>query len=53
MAVGTYVLYHYDPSFAAAVAGIALFGLITSIHGTLLFYKRTWYFTPFVIGGFC
>lgn len=48
-----FVLYHYDPSFAAAVIFIALFFITTFLHVFQLAFKRTWYFIPFVIGGFC
>jgi hypothetical protein len=50
---GKYILYHYNPSLAAAVIFIALFALSTVAHGTQLMLKRTWYFIPFVIGGLC
>jgi hypothetical protein len=48
-----YILYHYNPSLAAAIIFIALFGLLTATHCTQLLLKRTWYFIPFVIGGLC
>jgi hypothetical protein len=48
-----YVLYHYDPSFVAAVIFIALFLITTFLHTFQLAWKRTWYFIPFLIGGFC
>jgi hypothetical protein len=48
-----YILYHYDPSFAAAVAFIALFSLSTILHIWQLVRRRTWYFIPFVVGGLC
>ena len=53
-AAGTkYILYHYYPSFAAAVIFIVLFSLTTFGHIFQLLKKRTWYFIPFVIGGLC
>jgi hypothetical protein len=48
-----YILYHYDPSFVAAVIFIILFVITTFLHVFQLAWKRTWYFIPFVIGGFC
>ena len=53
MAVGTFILYHYDPSFAAALAFVALFGIVTLGHVAQLVTFRTWYFIPLVIGGMC
>jgi hypothetical protein len=48
-----YILYHYNPSFVAAVIFIALFALSSLLHLFQLIRKRTWYFIPFLIGGFC
>ena len=48
-----YILYHYDPSFVAAVIFIVLFLITTFLHTFQLAWKRTWYFIPFLIGGFC
>jgi hypothetical protein len=48
-----YILYHYDPSFAAAMVGAALFGNATIAHMWLAKKWRTWYFIPFIIGGIC
>jgi hypothetical protein len=48
-----YILYHYDPSFAAAVAFIAVFSLSTLLHIWQSVRRRTWYFVPFVVGGLC
>ena len=45
--------YRYDPSMAAAVIFIVLFVLTTGMHTFQLVKKRTWYFIPFVLGGFC
>ncbi|KAH8435101.1 uncharacterized protein LDX57_012730 [Aspergillus melleus] len=53
MVVGEYRLYHYDPSFPAAVAATACFGVLTSMHLIYFIARRTWYFTPFIIGGLC
>jgi hypothetical protein len=48
-----YYLYHYDPSKPAAIVFIACFAITTLLHTFQLFKKRTWYFIPFLIGGFC
>jgi hypothetical protein len=48
-----YTYYHYDPSGGAAVAFAAVFGLATVIHIWQMFRARTWYLTPFIIGGVC
>lgn len=53
MAVEKFTLYHYDPSFAAAVIFIALFGISTLGHSIQLLMFRTWYFIPLAIGGVC
>ncbi|KAI9042435.1 RTA1 domain-containing protein [Aspergillus affinis] len=53
MVVGEYRLYHYDPSFPAAVAATACFGVLTSIHLVYFIARRTCSFTPFIIGGLC
>ncbi|KOC12297.1 RTA1 domain protein [Aspergillus flavus AF70] len=46
-----YQYYHYDPSSGAAVSFAAVFGLTTVIHIWQMIRTRTWYLTPFVIGG--
>jgi hypothetical protein len=48
-----YVLYHYNPSLAAAAVFAALFGISTVLHVAQLGLRRTWYFIPFLIGAFC
>lgn len=48
-----YQYYHYDPSSGAAVSFAAVFGLTTVIHIWQMIRTRTWYLTPFVIGGIC
>jgi hypothetical protein len=44
--------YHYDPSLVAAIIFIILFLLTTAFHSYQLLRTRTWYFIPFLIGGF-
>lgn len=46
-------LYRYTPSLAAAVIFIILFVLATFYHLYQVARTRCWYFTVFVIGGFC
>ncbi|KAF4546216.1 uncharacterized protein LTHEOB_4213 [Lasiodiplodia theobromae] len=46
-----YKLYHYNPSLAAAVIFVILFVCSTGLHAFQLFRKKTFYFTPFIIGG--
>ena len=45
--------YHYRPSLAAACLFAILFGLSTGWHLLLIAKRRTWYFTPLLIGGIC
>ncbi|RDW57852.1 RTA1 domain-containing protein [Aspergillus mulundensis] len=46
-----YKFYNYDPSKAAAIPFAALFALATIIHIWQTIRHRTWYMTPFIIGG--
>ena len=48
-----FVLYHYDPSLAAACVFAVMFGVSTLLHIFQLLRRRTWYFIPFVVGGTC
>lgn len=48
-----YVFYHYNPSMAAAVIFIIIFGFSAIFHTYQLIRNRTWYFIPFVIGCLC
>jgi hypothetical protein len=52
MAISGFKYYYYDPSLAAAAIFALLFLLTTAIHLYLLGRTRTWYFIPFLIGGF-
>jgi hypothetical protein len=45
--------YLYDPSMAAAVIFIVLYGGVTGLHTYHLFRTRTWFFIPMVLGGYC
>lgn len=50
---GTYILYFYTPSLAAAAVAIVIFALLTTAHGYRLITARTWFCIPFFIGGLC
>ncbi|KAG5662517.1 hypothetical protein KAF25_004935 [Fusarium avenaceum] len=45
-----YVFYSYNPSMAAAVVFIVVFGISSLLHTYQLVRARTWYFIPFLIG---
>ncbi|MCJ1439400.1 hypothetical protein MMC27_008794 [Xylographa pallens] len=47
---GSY-LWHYVPSLPAAVIFAVLFGIITTAHAWKMSKTKTWFCTPFVIGG--
>ncbi|KAL2849011.1 RTA1 like protein-domain-containing protein [Aspergillus pseudodeflectus] len=44
--------YYYDPSMAAAVIFIILFGILTALHTYHLYQTRTWFFVPLILGGY-
>ncbi|KAL2860135.1 RTA1 like protein-domain-containing protein [Aspergillus pseudodeflectus] len=44
-------IYGYEPSIAAGVIFILLFGATTAYHGWQVFRARAFYFIPFFIGG--
>ncbi|KAJ9618633.1 hypothetical protein H2203_008835 [Taxawa tesnikishii (nom. ined.)] len=44
--------YHYNPSMAAAIVFIILFLATSAVHTWQLAKRRTWYFIPFLLGGF-
>ncbi|KAH6680160.1 RTA1 like protein-domain-containing protein [Halenospora varia] len=46
----SFALYHYNPSFAAAIIFAALFAISAVWHLYLIAKFRTWYFIPLVIG---
>ncbi|KAH6614960.1 RTA1 like protein-domain-containing protein [Boeremia exigua] len=47
----SYVFYRYKPSLAAATIFVVLFSLTTGLHAFQSFKKRSWFMTPFIIGG--
>lgn len=46
-----FVLYRYQPSLAAAAVFVVLFALTTGLHIFQTIRKRSWFMTPFIIGG--
>ncbi|PYH97597.1 RTA1 like protein [Aspergillus ellipticus CBS 707.79] len=48
----SYKLYDYNPSTGAAVVFAGLFAATSAFHLWQMVRNRTWYFTPFIIGGF-
>jgi hypothetical protein len=48
-----FAYYRYDPSMAGAAIFILVFMATTFYHVFQLLKTRTWFFIPFVIGGFC
>ena len=49
-AVSDFKYFYYEPSIAAAIVFIVLFGLATLAHLFQMFKTRTWFMLPFVIG---
>lgn len=47
------VLYHYEPSLAAAIITCALFGFGTLLHIYQACASRAWYMIPLLLGGIC
>ena len=50
---GGFVFYHYEPSMAAAIIFVLLFGASSILHSAQMFMTRTWFMIPFLIGGYC
>ncbi|UKZ58111.1 hypothetical protein TrVGV298_011976 [Trichoderma virens] len=46
-----FALYRYVPSLEAAAVAVLAFAIITGMHGWRMLQVRSFYFTPFVIGG--
>ncbi|KAF2466257.1 RTA1 like protein [Lindgomyces ingoldianus] len=44
-------LWNYTPSVAGGVIGALVFTVLTGLHSFQLLRNRTWFCTPFVIGG--
>ena len=45
--------YYYDPSMVAAIIFVVLFALTAFLHLFQMIRTKTWFFTAFVVGGFC
>lgn len=50
-APNAWVPYRYYPSVLAAAVFIVLFAIVKIAHCAVVATRRTWSFTPFVIGG--
>lgn len=48
-----WALYRFAPSMAAAVVFAIMFLLVTIVHVFQMIRTRTWYLTPFCLGGAC
>ncbi|SPO07725.1 related to RTM1 protein [Cephalotrichum gorgonifer] len=48
---GSFKLYDYSPSGAAAMIFVAAFTAATLWHAFVVFQKRSWYFCAFLVGG--
>ncbi|PYI23601.1 RTA1 like protein [Aspergillus violaceofuscus CBS 115571] len=48
----SYKLYEYNPSVGAAIVFAGVFAATSVLHLFQMVRRRTWYFTPFIIGGF-
>jgi hypothetical protein len=46
-------LFRYDPNLGAAVFFVVLFAIASALHTYQYLATRTWFFTAFVIGGWC
>ena len=46
-------LYRFTPSLEGAIIAAIVFGLLTAVHSWRLVRARSFYFTPFLIGGVC
>ncbi|KAJ5106460.1 hypothetical protein N7456_003135 [Penicillium angulare] len=47
-----FVFYYYNPSTAAAVIFLVLFGISALLHSYQLFRTRTWLMIPFLLGAY-
>ncbi|PYI30543.1 RTA1 like protein [Aspergillus indologenus CBS 114.80] len=48
----SYKLYEYNPSVGVAIVFAGVFAATSVLHLFQMVRRRTWYFTPFIIGGF-
>ncbi|KAH8727987.1 RTA1 like protein-domain-containing protein [Phaeosphaeriaceae sp. PMI808] len=49
--IPAYVLWPYTPSIAGGVVAAIVFLVLTSLHTWRLIKNRTWFCTPFIVGG--
>ncbi|KAH7127131.1 RTA1 like protein-domain-containing protein [Dendryphion nanum] len=49
---GEWKYYQYNPSMAAAIIFVVLFGAISGLHLYQMVRTKVWIFIPFVLGGF-
>lgn len=52
MSAADFQLYRYDPSVGAAVVFVILFVLASGLHTYQMIPTKTWFFIPFVVGGY-
>ncbi|KAI9167697.1 Protein RTA1 [Paramyrothecium foliicola] len=45
-------IYQYEPSTMAAIVSAGLFGVGALVHLIVMYRKKTWYYTPLVVGAF-
>lgn len=50
---GRVLYYPYTPSEAAGYLFLALFAAATITHIGLMFWHKTWYLIPLILGGTC
>ncbi|KAJ5691524.1 RTA1 domain protein [Penicillium malachiteum] len=48
--LASFDLYPYNPSKAAGLAFVVIFGIFAAIHFVYMFPLRAWSFIPFVVG---
>lgn len=46
-------LYRYTPSLEGAIVSVVVFALLTAVHFWRLIRAKSYYFTPFLVGGVC
>lgn len=50
---GEYYLWQYVPKRAAAIIFLLFFLAMTALVAYRMYKSKTWFCTPFVVGGFC
>lgn len=46
-------LYRFTPSLPGAIIAVIVFAVLTAVHFWRLMRARSFYFTPFLVGGAC